>query len=450
MDNYILKLKTALICLVPFSLIVGPAVADINICIVGILFIYLSFIKKDFSFYFHPLVIFFLIFYLYILFLSFISLNILLSLESSLFYFRFFFFAMSVWFCIKYEKKILKYFYFSLIFSITLIIIDSYFQYFIGYNITGYEYKGERLSSFFGEELILGSFISRLMPLLFAMTIINYPNSKFVIFLTIAIFILSDIIILLSGERTSLFYLIFSSLIIIILIENWKLLRFIAIIFSIIISIFIINFDTSVKERVVNKTINQISNQKESLNNNISPIESSGNIYISDNKENLLYNSLSFFQNKINIFSIQHEVIYKTAFKIFLDNPIKGIGPKIFREMCKNIRYTTTTKEDSSIDGCQTHPHNTYVQLLTETGVIGFILFLFLFVILCGVLIKHFFIKVLKKKILLTDYQICLLTCVMISMWPFVPTGNMFNNWLNIIYFLPLGFILASFQNKKQ
>ena len=446
MDNYILKLTTALICLVPFSLIIGPAVADLNICIVGIFFIYLSFIKKDYSFYTHPLIIFLLIFYFYILFASFSSSNILLSLESSLFYFRFIFFAMSVWFCIKYEKHIIKYFYFSLIFSITLIIIDSYFQYFIGYNITGNEYSGERLSSFFGDELILGSYVSRLMPLLFAMTIINYPKSKFIICLTIVIFVLSDIIILLSGERTALFYLIFSSLVIIILIENWKMLRFIAIIFSIIISLFIIYLDTSVNERIVGKTINQISNPIETPNH----IETPSHTSLDDDKTKLLNESLPFFLNKINIFSIQHEVIYRTALKIFLDYPIKGIGPKIFREMCKDSRYATFTKKDRSINGCQTHPHNTYIQLLTETGVIGFILFLCLFLILCGILIKHFFMKIIKKKILHTDYQICLLTCLLISMWPFVPTGNIFNNWLNIIYFLPLGFVLASFQNKKQ
>ena len=75
---------------------------------------------------------------------------------------------------------------------------------------------------------------------------------------------------------------------------------------------------------------------------------------------------------KINTFSIQHQVIYSTSLKIFKDNPIFGIGPKNFREKCKEEKYKTYIKEDHSVDGCQTHPRNTYIQLLVETGVIGF------------------------------------------------------------------------------
>ncbi|MDA9643291.1 O-antigen polymerase, partial [bacterium] len=74
-----------------------------------------------------------------------------------------------------------------------------------------------------------------------------------------------------------------------------------------------------------------------------------------------------------------------------------------------------------------------------------FIIFL---IVLLSVL-KHFIYKFTKNKIIFDDFQLCLLSAILISIWPFVPTGGFFNNWLNIIYFFPVGFLLSSFYSKK-
>ena len=42
----------------------------------------------------------------------------------------------------------------------------------------------------------------------------------------------------------------------------------------------------------------------------------------------------SILDEKINTFSIQHQVIYLTSLKIFKDHYLFGIGPKMFREIC--------------------------------------------------------------------------------------------------------------------
>ena len=64
---------------------------------------------------------------------------------------------------------------------------------------------------------------------------------------------------------------------------------------------------------------------------------------------------INFKDNKTLIFSIQHQVIFKSAFKIFKDNTYFGIGPKNFREVCKNKKYQTivcisTNKKSSNIN----------------------------------------------------------------------------------------------------
>ena len=35
-----------------------------------------------------------------------------------------------------------------------------------------------------------------------------------------------------------------------------------------------------------------------------------------------------------------------------------------------------------------------------------------------------------------------LLIAVFINLWPLIPTGNFFNNWLSMLYFIPISYYL--------
>ena len=107
-----------------------------------------------------------------------------------------------------------------------------------------------------------------------------------------------------------------------------------------------------------NKITNNINNNKISIIAEIKKASPSAGIIIKD------YNPVNIAQ-------------------IFNDNKVFGIGPKMFREICQNEKYYTFTDLDGSINGCQTHPHNTYLQLLTETGILGTIPILFLLSLSC-------------------------------------------------------------------
>ncbi|MDP1171421.1 hypothetical protein, partial [Klebsiella pneumoniae] len=102
----------------------------------------------------------------FIIFLPFCIISTLLSLEaedislsvkSSLFYFRIGIFSCLIWYLIDKDKSILIYFYYALILCFSVLVIDGYFQYLTGKNLLGLETIGNRISSLFGDELVMGS-----------------------------------------------------------------------------------------------------------------------------------------------------------------------------------------------------------------------------------------------------------------------------------------------------
>ena len=116
----------------------------------------------------------------------------------------------------------------------------------------------------------------------------------------------------------------------------------------------------------------------------------------------------------------------------------------MFRVMCKKEEFQVGIKP------CSTHPHNFYVQLLSETGVIGFSFLLVSFLYIISCLIRQLkSVIFFEKKRPFSDYQVCLLSALLITVWPFSPNGNFFNNWLATVYTIPLGFYLHSIYMTK-
>ena len=80
-----------------------------------------------------------------------------------------------------------------------------------------------RLSSFFGDEMVVGSFLSRLFPLvLFSILYLSKKHIENIKYLSPILLILVDVIIFLSGERTSFGILLIINFGFIILISQMK------------------------------------------------------------------------------------------------------------------------------------------------------------------------------------------------------------------------------------
>ena len=227
--------------IIPF-LIWGPFIPDLIVSISSLIFLVYVFKNKQFFFFINkPLIIFFTFCVYCILISLFIAKDMMLSFESSLFYFRIGVFACFIWYLIEQNKKILNHFYYIFVFCFTVLVLDSYLQYYTGFNVIGFKSTGIRISSFFGDELILGSFLSRLYPLAFALFLLR-KNNKLEMILLLILFIMTSGVIYISGERSALYMHIISLIFILIFVRKIKYIRFI-IPFSFAIIIFILSMN---------------------------------------------------------------------------------------------------------------------------------------------------------------------------------------------------------------
>ena len=237
-------------------------------------------------------------------------------------------------------------------------MVDGIVQFFLGYNIIGIpQIHGGRVSSFFGDELILGSYLVRFLPFFLIFFIINHKLNKKIQPIFLVMFLL---VVILSGERTALFFLFLYILIFFVFLKELRKIILFFSSLSLIVIFLLVTTNQNYHERYFYNLFNSFG------------LVSSGEL--------IGETEVSFFNQKgeikkIYIFSKQHEHHYQTAYKMFKDKIIFGHGAKSFRVKCKEEKYKIS---DLS---CATHPHNILMQYLSELGLIGFT-FLFTFHIL--------------------------------------------------------------------
>jgi hypothetical protein len=430
-NNTISNYLAYLILIFPISLILGPTFIEI---FSGLLIIFF-FAKVDKSFYqknkFY--INFFLIFYLYLVVRTLFFSYEFEKIRSILFYFRFLFFCCAIIYFlnkINFTKKFnVKYIFFIFL----LLILDSILQYYLGRNILNIPLHDTfRASSFFGKELILGSFLFRMFPFILIICILFKLGLKKNIFELSIFFSLYFFAILISGERTSFFLLLLTIFLLIIIIKDFKKILLCSLIFFLFINLIFSFSNKNPYDRMLKYTFSQIISQKVDLkvNENLNNLES--------NKK------INSFSNHY-IFSREHQGHYIIALRMFLDNPIFGQGPRSFRYLCSDEKFI-------KFDGiCTTHPHNTYLQLLAETGLIGFSFVFLLFFSCSAALIKKFIynLKYTKEDNTFVQIKYISLIAIFINLFPFVPSGNFFNNWLSFTYYYPIAFYIYSVNKSK-
>ena len=409
------------VLLIPL-LILGPAIPDFIIISSSILFLFFK-VKNFDSTKYKNYIIFFLIFYFLIIFSSLISENQIWSLRSSIFYLRFFLYFLVV--CYLVENYFFIFKYLLIVTSATFIIlfVDTFFQFIFKFNLIGFPIseKGHRIASFFKDEYILGTYTLRIFPIILFCLSFFKLRSNYQSYAHILVFFISGLIIILSGDRTPLLLFIIYAVLFFFLSEKKK--NILIIFFSIlIIFLLIILKNSNLKKRVIDQTIIELG--------------------LSDKNPGYFFEKKGLF-----FFSPQHEKLFNTSLNIFIDNKFFGVGPNNFRNSCEAKQYKADSENHYN---CYNHPHNLFVQILSECGIFVFLIFVFFYLYL----IKYYLIFLTTNHninhYLLDKKLIFLIISILVNYFPIAPSGNFFNNNLSIFNFLSVALFFSYLKNQKR
>ena len=408
--------------LFPFSLTSSIFIADLICVTLSLTFLYIIFNTNN-SIDFAPItknILTFIILYLIILVSLIFSDFKSKSFLPSFFYFRYFLLSLCVYYLLK-KYDFTKSFFLIIIYcTFVLIFFDGGIQKFFNYNLFGYEqiginhpYATNYITSFFNEEKKLGSYTVRFLPVILSLIYLNKIELKKYEYILL---FFSGLIVFYSSERTALL-LLFIIYLFYFLISDKKKIILLSILL-IFLSLF--SFEKKLTFKYIHFTFEQTG-----LNS-----------LIKDYKTNQPFN-----EKMIRYYSKEHEDLSYTAYQIFKRNYLFGTGIKSFYQECNKLKkddINLSNHRDNKIL-CSSHPHNTYLQILAEIGVFGFFLiFLFFF----KLLINNLKNMLQKNRTQLDKSFYFINLSIIINIMPLIPSGNIFNNWISLMIFFPIGFYL--------
>lgn len=406
------EISAFIIYIFPFLIVSGPFLSDFALVLISLIFLFISYKEKNFKLFKNKYFQIFIIFYFYILLRSLFTFE-WMSIKSALFYIRFGIFALAINYFLQNNIISLKFFLYSLCILLLVLFFDSSYQYFFKVNTVGIPiYHDFRISSFFGDELVMGSFSFRVLILCIPLIIFYYP--KKILYLPIVLVLIS-LIIILSGERTALgLFIIFFIFLIYVLLNSNKLRIISMVIFGSILLV-IFYFNENLRKRIIDTTISNF-----------------------------------VFEKKFMAFSQMHMQHYNSALNMFKFNPIFGVGPKMYRLECADPKYSNyqilgsspkilknLNPDNAGEWACSTHPHNIVIQFLAELGLIGAVFLFYFYYILIKKILSNLILvgKINHKSLILLQFLILL------NFFPFFPYGNFLNNWLSIMNIFSISLI---------
>ena len=389
-DNFFLILFS----IIPLSIVVGPMISLINILLIDVFFIYIILRYKNYTFVYNKYFFCLILLYLYLIFNSFISVDLYEGLARNLGFIRFIilFLAFNYFFRIEFFFK--KVFFVWLIFFL-VILIDIQFEFYFGKNIFGFnsEYGG-RIVSFFKDEPIVGGFVGAFWLILIGFLFGELKGKYKSLILILSLFFLLSIF--LTGERSNTIKAILSLIIFSFFLKEYSLkAKLIA--FSTVLVIFFSILLNS--EFLKLRFVDQILVEKKNLNENI---------YIK---------------------------LQKSGLEIFKNNLWFGVGNKNYRVItCKDYN------DDNIIYNkkfCSTHPHQIYVEFLSEHGFFGFLFIMIILYILIFSKIK----EIIFSKSYLSIGSFCYLIA---TFTPLIPSGAFFSDFMLTLFFINFSIFYGS------
>lgn len=411
--NYNLSFRDLLFLALPISIIVGNFILNLNIILIILFFCYEIFNNKILVS--ESLKIFLGLIILLIFFNILFSGNKEISIKGWLGFIKnmvFFFYFYLLLQEENFKQKILKFYIYVLLF----VIFDTIIQYILGYDIFGFPANnshGLRLSGPFGDEYVVGAYISKM---LFISTLILLNKSRLALIYMLLLF--SLITIFLTQERSAFFITLMSFFLFAFFNKGQILKKLIFTTISVLLILLFLKYDDNIYKKYFNLTFQQMGISKTLHFQSKNRIEDSFIIH-------------SFWDSR-------YGAHFLTAYEIFLDNKIIGAGAKTFRIECSKEKYNEINSNYKH-RRCNTHPHNIYLEIFSETGLLGMLIFSCIIGYALFFSVKKYFIN--RNDLYLNN--ICIL---FVLFFPLQTTGSFFSTFNGIFYWIGLAFV---FNNLK-
>ena len=345
------------------------------------------------------------VFYLLIFFLIYLLINLFFSINLTNSFPRIIKFILIIFFIKEFQnliqnkdlsfEKILIYW--TLVFFI--VSFDIVFEFIIGFNILGfYTLMPGRIASFFGDELVVGGFYHFISLLVLAFFINRKFSNSIILILTISIILISFAI----GERANFIKLFLSLSLFLFFIIKTSFFKKVGISLIILILLSIV---VSTNENIKYRYYNQIKV-----------------IYSSDGLN-------KFFKES------QYGAHQNVAYRIFKNNLLFGVGLKNFREESKKGIYENDKFKQTDVRQA-THPHQIHLELLSETGLLGYLAFFALILYSIYYSTNNY---LMNKNI----YQLASILFVFSNLIPLIPSGSIFSTFYGGIFWFNFALMLS-------
>ena len=401
----------------PLSFILGSLLVNLNtilFILTGSIFIYLNKIKIKYNLTNLSLLTFFFICILS----SLINLEVVGSENfiKSIFLIRYYILYILIETLILNRKLEMKYFFHICLAIILFLSIDLIIQFIYGKNILGYEPWEGRITGIFEHEAIAGSFLQKIfMFSLVSIFLIRYSNIVQKNILLIIYFLIVIFASFVASNRISFLILLSNIFILIAFFPTFRktLILTLLILTPIFYYSYHVDNQTHLRYKSFSDKIVKILNFKK---NNLDEVKISENSNLNENVKSKLPN---------------HAKIFYTSFLSFKESPILGNGLKSFRYNCQNFLNQKNTL-------CSTHPHNYHLEILHDTGILGFTLMLIFAISLIIVVLKN-----LKSQNNQDHKIISILLFInfLIIIFPLKSTGSIFTSWNGTLIWLILAIV---------
>ena len=390
------RLGKGLLYLLPIIFIVGRAPADMVISAIALLFLLRSQFGIGWRWLKTPWLSAAFLFWGYLLLVSALAIAPDDSFGRALPFIRFVLFAAALQHWLLVDKNSIKIFLSMLAAAVGFVILDCFYQYVTGVDVLGKTAEGPfRLSGPFNND-VAGTFIAKTsLPLLgwwFAWSSTRGRLSWAVGGLLAA---LIGVVIMLTGERMALGTYGLGLFLVVMSIKEIRLPLFLIGLIALAGVGSAVVSSSYLYERYVGHTLKDVD----------------------------------------DFWSGRYGIILVKAFKVWQEEPLTGVGLKNFRLTCEVPNFDHEGPVES---WCFTHAHNPYMELLSETGIIGLLLFL----LVIGLILRELSAGWNRAR---PDFPLAVATSatLLLFLWPLLLSKSIFSNWNGMLLWLIIGLALA-------